>query len=150
MRKGLKRILSGVFASACIACAALGIAFNAEHKTDVHAEEMKKAYEVTKAESTVAYGADELTGAVGIVASLAANDTLTLNNVINLNEFSQEGKTFIQFMACTHEKYSAEYTQMFVEIVDVYDHNNYITVKISADPQLESTAKIAKTAATML
>ena len=140
MRKGLKRILSGVFASACIACTALGIAFNADHKTDVHAEEIKKAYEVTKAESTVGYGADELTGAVGVVASLAANDTLTLNNVINLNEFSQEGKTFIQFMACTHEKYSAEYTQMFVELVDVYDHNNYLTIKISADPQLESTA----------
>ncbi|MBQ8428928.1 MAG: hypothetical protein IJX30_02405 [Clostridia bacterium] len=140
MKKGLKRILSGVFASACITCATLGIAFTADHKTDVYAEEIKKAYEVTKAESTVAYGADELTGAVGVVASLAANDTLTLNNVINLNEFSQEGKSFIQFMACTHEKYSAEYTQIFVEMVDVYDHNNYVTVKISADPQLEDTS----------
>ena len=137
MRKSVKRIVSSVFASVCVACVALGFVLNAGQKTNVKAEDVKKAYEVTKAESTVAYGADELTGAVGMVASLAANDTLTLNNVINLNEFSQRGKSFIQFMACTHEKYSAEYTQIVVEMVDVYDHNNYITVKISADPQLE-------------
>ena len=140
MRKGLRRILSGVFAMTCIACAVLAVAFKNDDKIDVQAKETRKAYETTKAESTVSYGADELTGAAGLVASLAANDTLTLNNVINLNEFSQEGKTFIQFMACTHEKYSAEYTQMFVELVDVYDHNNYLTIKISVDPQLESTA----------
>ena len=140
MRKGLKKILSGMFAMMCIACSALGIAFKNNAKLDVQATETRKAYEATKAESTVSYGADELTEAVGLVASLAANDTLTLNNVVNLNEFSQDGKTFIQFMACTHEKYSAEYTQMFVELVDVYDHNNYLTIRISADPQLESTA----------
>lgn len=140
MRKGLKGIISSVFASVCIACVGLGIALNAERNTDVKAEGLKKAYEVTKAESKVTYGADELTGAVGAVASLAPNDTLTLNNVINLSEFSQSGKSFIQFMACTHEKYSAEYTQIYLELVDVYDRNNYITVKISADPQLESTS----------
>ena len=82
MRKGLKGIIRRVFASVCIACVGLGIALNAGQKTNVKAEGVKKAYEVTKAESTVAYGADELTGAVGMVASLAANDTLTLNNVI--------------------------------------------------------------------
>lgn len=140
MKKGLKRIVSCVFATACIACVGLGIAFTGGQKTPVYAEETKKAYEVTKAESTVVYGADELTGAVGTVASLAANDTLTLNNVIDLNEFSQDGKPFIQFMACTREKYSAEYTQIFLEMVDVYDHNNYVTVRISADPQLADSS----------
>ena len=140
MKKGLKSILSSAFASVCMVCVGLGIGFNAGEKMGARAEDLKKAYETTKAESTVRYGADELTGAVGAMASLAANDTLTLNNVINLNEFSQSGKPFIQFMASTREKYSAEYTQIFLEMVDVYDHDNYITVKVSADPQLESTS----------
>ena len=117
MKKGFKGIISSVLASVCVACVGVGIAFNAAQEADVKADGFKKAYEVTKAESTVTYGTDELTGALGAVASLAPNDTLTLNNVINLNEFSQSGKSFIQFMACTHEKYSAEYTQIYLELV---------------------------------
>lgn len=106
-----------------------------------------RAYYVNKDDSTtqyVEYGYDSLYPTVkGLEAELAQGDVLTLTNVVNLEEMAAQNKAFITLFPITHTLKSAEFTQVYIEIIDVYDPTNYLTVKINGNPMMEDTSTVS-------
>lgn len=98
------------------------------------------AYYVKKEDSSVSYAVAPVIATCGLYAQLVPNDSLTLKNVIDLEELGEKGESFVEFSACVEQAYNAEYTRIRLEMIDVYDESNYVTVQISADPQLENSA----------
>ena len=144
MKRKSKRLLGGIFALVMTASAVVGASAVIDtvngNKTDALVANADKAYYVQKTESSVEYGVDPRAGTPGLYAQLAPNDALTLNNVIDLEEMGEKGEAFIQFTACVQQQYKAEYTRIRLEMFDVYDASNYLTIQISAAPQMEDSS----------
>lgn len=68
-------------------------------------------------------------GITGVYASLVAGDSITFNDVIDLEKYGSKDLFFkMQFMpAITGE---ADVIQMEIKFVDVYDENNFISIRL--------------------
>lgn len=133
-------IVFAVIALVCVVGIAIISAIGGDKNNPSFVAKADRAYYVQKAESSVEYGADPRTGKPGLYAQLASNDSLTINNVIDLEEMAEKGESFIEFTAVTQEMYKAEYTRIRLEMFDVHDANNYLTIQISASPQMEDSS----------
>ena len=100
-------------ALACVAtvCTAIGtVAYikseaeqSLEPQPSVSITTGNEAYFVGKAESVVGYGQDNNSDVMGIKAQLFNEDTLTLRNVIDLNDMYSKGQTFLEILPVAEE-----------------------------------------------
>ena len=139
-----KGLIAGLLALSCCASFGLGVALTGlaaaqpdPVQTTEESQTTDRAYYVNKEESTVGYEKDPNSVLFGITAHLALDDKLTIRNVIDLEEMQAQDKTFIHLQPIVQEVGKAEYTKITLEIIDVYDANNYLKVQIGATPQHE-------------
>ena len=102
-------------------------------------DDYDKAYYVNKEDSTASFGKDNFSDAVGIKASLVRDDILTLNNIIDLNDFCNRDESFLEILPVATEFCKADFKRFTVELIDAYDPTNFIKIQVSGYPQLEDT-----------
>ena len=93
-----------------------------------------EAYFVGKTESVVGYGQDNNSDVMGIKAALFNEDTLTLRNVIDLNDMYAKGQTFLEILPVAEEVGFADYGTVIIEMIDVYDSNNFLKIQMNSNP----------------
>lgn len=143
MNTKTKKLLScvcGVILTAGCVGGALALAGGVQDDAQSIVANADAAYYVNKEDSILSYDVAPTIATRGLYAQLVPNDKLTLKNVVDLEEMAEKGESFIEISACLEERYKAEYTRIRIEMIDVYDESNYVTVQISADPQLENSA----------
>ncbi len=101
------------------------------------------AYFVGKAESVIAYGKDNNSDVMGLKAELFNEDTLTLRNVIDLNDMYKRGETFLEILPVVQEVGFVDYKSIVIEMVDVYKKDNFLKIQISTNPDGEDTSNVA-------
>lgn len=68
-------------------------------------------------------------GITGVYASLVAGDSITFNDVIDLEKYGPKDLFFkMQFMPATTGE--SDVLQMEIKFVDAYDENNFITIRV--------------------
>lgn len=137
-----KRFLTALLSVGVIASTVAGVVgldlFNAaSESTTVKAQEDNRAYYVNADGSSAGYAQDNNSDVMGVKATLALGDSLTFRNVIDLNELSEKGESFIDIKPYVNEVGVSEYTRILVEVIDVYDPTNYFKVQFSAAPSME-------------
>lgn len=138
----LKRVCCAVLALSGIA-GAIALMPNSDSVGNAVVASADAAYYFKKEDSTIRYAdASEVPviATEGLYAQIIPNDVLTMRNVIDLEELGERGESFIEFSACVEEQYSSEYTRIRIEMIDVRDESNYVTIQITADPQLENSS----------
>lgn len=112
-------------------------------KTPVATVTGNEAYLVGKSESIITYGKDNNSDVMGLKAKLFNEDTLTLRNVIDLNDMYKKGQTFLEILPVAEEVGFADYKTIFIEMVDVYDKDNFLKIKMSTNPDGEDESSAA-------
>ena len=105
--------------------------------SDITVQDDDRAYYVNNEDSSTEYAKDNNSEVMGLKATLAYNDQLTFKNVIDLEEFSEKGESFIDIKPYVSEVGVSEYTRIVVEVIDVYDPTNYFKVQFTAGPGME-------------
>lgn len=145
MNKKLKKILTaccsiGCFVSALLGVCGAGLSIT-KGKKDARAMEIDdRAYYTKNSQSIVGYEKHPFCDVSGINAQLVLNDSLVIKNVVDLNESFAKDEAFIKMMPITKTIGLAEYTQITLEMIDVYDENNFVKVQINAYPSLENSS----------
>ena len=85
------------------------------------------AYSVSGQKSYVSFGNNALVSdeIEGINLSLKNGDTFNFGKIIDLNEFTKDDK-LIKFYFTPENVGSAEVTNLYVKLTDIYDENNYV------------------------
>ena len=85
------------------------------------------AYSVSGEKSSVSFGNNALVSdeIEGINLSLKNGDTFNFGKIIDLNEFTKDDK-LIKFYFTPENVGSAEVTNLYVKLTDIYDENNYV------------------------
>lgn len=147
----LKRTITIALSCATILCAAIGtvayISSAANQPSGAQAPASTatddKAYFVGKTESEVGYGKDNNSDVMGLKASLFNEDTLTLRNVIDLNDMYKRGQTFLEILPVATEVGFADYKYVVIEMVDVYNKDNFLKIQMSSNPDDENKSGVA-------
>ena len=146
----LKRATTIALSCATTACAAIGtivcIKGAANQPVDTQAPVVlsgNEAYFVGRAESMAAYGKDNNSDVMGIKASLFNEDTLTLRNVVDLNAMYEERENFLEILPVAMEEGVFDYNSVIIEMIDVYDKDNFLTIKMSVSPDKSNMHHIA-------
>ena len=100
-------------------------------------QEDNRAYYVNKETSSVEYAQDNNSNVMGVKATLALGDSLTFRNILDLEDLSKKGESFIEIKPYVTEVGVSEYTRILVEVIDVYDPTNYFKVQFTAAPGME-------------
>lgn len=116
---------------------------NGSEKTTVSTAMGDEAYLLGKKDSVVAYEKDNNSDVMGLKATLVGEDTLTLRNVIDLNDTYKKGQTFLEILPVVEEIGYTDYKSVMITMVDVYDSNNYIQIKMSTNPDGENESDVA-------
>ena len=102
-----------------------------------------EAYLVGRSESVVSYAQDNNSEVMGLKAELFNEDTLTLRNVIDLNDMYKKGQNFLEILPYSTEVGFSDYKSIVIEMVDVYDKDNFLKIKMSVNPDNEDTSSVA-------
>ena len=146
-----KRFLTALLSVVAAASVTTGVAVTAmakesaakQHPSNASTETVLNengAYYVTAENSSASYAKDNNSDVMGVKATLALGDKLTFRNVINLEEFSQKGESFLDIKPYVEQVGVSEYTRILVEVIDVYDSTNYFKIQFSAAPGLEDAS----------
>ena len=112
-------------------------------QTPVAIETDGKAYFVGRSESVLAYGQDNNSDVMGLKASLFNEDTLTLRNVVDLNDMYAKSQSFLEILPIAEEVGFSDYKYIIIEMIDVYNEDNFLTIKISANPDNENGSGVS-------
>lgn len=117
--------------------------YSGNSQTTVSTSLQDEAYLLGKKDSVVAYEKDNNSDVMGLKATLVGEDTLTLRNVIDLNDMYKKGQTFLEVLPVVEEIGYTDYKSVMITMVDVYDSNNYIQIKMSTNPDGENESDVA-------
>ena len=102
-----------------------------------------RAYFTGRAESVLSYAQDNNSEVMGLKASLFNEDTLTLRNVIDLNEMHQKSQSFLEILPIAEEIGFSDYKSIIIEMIDVYNKDNFVTIKMSVNPDNENGSGVS-------
>ena len=145
-KKNIATLLFSLFAAASLATGvavtaaaggATGGKANTSQNAQTSAAKGSEAYFVNKEDSSAVYAKDNNSDAMGIKASLAAEDKLTLTNVVDLREMYANEEPFVEIKPYVETLGVAEFKRMTIEVIDAYDETNFIKIQMSANPQHE-------------
>ena len=102
-----------------------------------------RAYFVGKSESVLSYEQDNNSEVMGLRASLFNEDTLTLRNVIDLNDMHQKSQSFLEILPIAEEIGFSDYKSIIIEMIDVYNKDNFLTIKMSSNPDNENGSGVS-------
>ena len=94
---------------------------------------LNNMFEIKGEKSTVTYGTNAYLpeDVQGLNLSLAAGETFVYNHVIDVTDLMKSDR-LIQFYVTPKEKGTGEFTSLCLKLTDVYDNNNFVTVKFNA------------------
>lgn len=147
----VKGVTTIALSCAAILCSAIGaITYvksaanqSAGQQTPSAVETGNVAYSVGKSESVISYGKDNNSDVMGLQADLFGEDTLTLHNVIDLNDMYKNGQTFLEIHPTAVEVGFADYKSIVVEMVDVYNKDNFLKIQMSTNPDAENESSVS-------
>ncbi|PWM75292.1 MAG: hypothetical protein DBX59_02365 [Bacillota bacterium] len=144
MTKTLRQKLIVAIHLICAICIFCGVVFcivKAEISADAA---LPKAWYVegTDSPDAVRYGSFDLSDDKGVAATLEAKQKLVLRSVVDLNDYPS-GEPFLKVMPITNKKGDIDYASMKIELVDVYDESNYITVQVKPTQDAETSSDVS-------
>ena len=94
---------------------------------------LNNMFEIKGEKSTVTYGSNPYLpeDVQGLNLTLTAGETFVYNHVIDVTDLMKSDR-LIQFYVTPKEKGTGEFSSLCIKLTDVYDNNNFVTVKFNA------------------
>ena len=126
-----------IFAVSCLSVALVGIFMN-DTKGFAAGKPIQAYYIEGSEESTCVYSENTaVPGRSGVTATLTGNDMLMMRRVLDVREITAD-KPLITVYPLSAKVGRADYTTIYIDVVDAYDENNYFTVSVKAYPYHEN------------